>query len=85
MIWLFRFLLVVLLLLATDITYGLLGILLSRFRYGKHPWLHRSGLRLLAMSELFGKRLLPGRCELCCSVDQCGNWTCEKYHKDPRR
>jgi len=85
MIWIFRILFVVLWLILYDFILGVTGLLFSRFSYARHPRLHKFGLRRLAMSELFGKKFLPHRCELCCSTEKCGNWTCEKYHQKVKK
>lgn len=76
MIWIARFVFVALIVVALDGLYALLGLLLSKFSYRRHPWLHRAGLRLMAMSSFTCKIVLPRRCELCCGVDKCRNWTC---------
>lgn len=75
MIWIARFILVLLFMVAYDALCALLGLLLSKFSLRRHPWLHCAGLRLLAMSSFTCKNVLPHRCELCCGVDKCRNWT----------
>lgn len=76
MIWIARLIFVFAFMVALDGLYALLGVLLSNFSYRKHPRLHRVGLRLMAMSTFTCKDVLPRRCELCCGVDKCRNWTC---------
>lgn len=87
MIWLVRLSFVLLFFAVLDVLYGLVGLALSKFPLRTHPRLHGAGLRLLAMSAIpyFYKHVLPRRCELCCGVDKCGNWTCpcySSYRKD---
>lgn len=87
MIWIARFFFCLGFITTLDLLYGLVGILLSKFPYRKHPRLHRVGLRLMAMSTFTCKDVLPRRCELCCGVDKCRNWTCpgqNAYAKNPR-
>lgn len=87
MIWIARFIFALGVLTALDLLYGLFGFLLSLFPYRKYPRLHRAGLRLLAMSMLTCKEVLPIRCQLCCGLDVCKNKTCPGqvfYDKNPR-
>lgn len=76
MIWIARLLFGFAFIIALDGLYALLGLLLSRFSYRCHPWLHRVGLYFLAMSPFTYERVLPRQCEMCCGVDKCPNWTC---------
>jgi hypothetical protein len=85
MIWIFRILFVIAFLMILDLLYGIVGLLLTRCRYDKHPKLHRFGLRLLAMSDFFNKRFLHRRCQLDCDNDKCGNWNCPRYCKEKNR
>lgn len=76
MIWIARFVFVIFFAVALDGLYALLGLLLSKFSFRKHPLLHRVGLHFMAMSYFTCDKALPRRCELCCGVDKCRNWTC---------
>lgn len=76
MIWFFRIIFILGYLVILDLFIGLLGLLLSLFSLRRYPRLHRAGLRLLAMSDLLGRRALPRRCQLVCGVDKCRNKTC---------
>ena len=87
MIWIGRIILALGFLSLLDFLHAVIGLLLSKFPYRKYPRLHRAGLRLMAMSPLTCNSALPRRCELCCGVDKCGNWSCPGqvfYEKDPR-
>lgn len=79
MIWIVRIIFVLAFLIVLDVLYGVAGLILSRFSLDKHPWLHRAGIRCLAMSEIFGKKIAPRRCQLDCGTAKCGNWTCSRY------
>lgn len=86
MIWVARLIYCFLLILIFEGVYALLGLLFTCFSYRKHPWLHRMGLFFLARSGFTYNRVLPRRCQMCCGVDRCRNWTCpgqEAYRKDP--
>lgn len=83
--WLSRILLALVLLCILDLLHGIVGLLLTRFHYDKHPKLHRIGLRLLAMSDFFNKKYLHRRCQLDCDYDKCGNWNCSRYCKEKNR
>lgn len=87
MIWIGRLIFALGILSLLDFLHAVIGLLLSKFPYKKHPRLHRAGLRLMAMSVLTCNSALPRRCELCCGVDECKNKTCPGqvfYDKNPR-
>ena len=88
MIWIARLVFVILFMIACDSLYALLGLLLSRFSYRRHPCLHSVGLFFLAISAFTYERVLPRRCEKCCGVDPCRCWTCpgqKAYAKKARQ
>ena len=87
MIWIARLIFVLGVLSLLDFLDAVIGLLLCKFSFRKHPRLHRVGLRLMAMSVLTCSSALPRCCELVCGVDDCGNWTCPGYqaqNKNPR-
>lgn len=63
-----------------DVCGLLLGLILIRFNR-----LHRFALRLLSMSLLYPKKLIPSRCCLDCEVADCRNWTCSSYHRSRKK
>lgn len=76
MIWIARLIFALGILSLLDFLHAVIGLLLSKFPYRMYPLLHRAGLRLMAMSSFTCKDVLPRRCEMCCGVDKCRNWTC---------
>lgn len=87
MIWIARLIFALGILSLLDFLYAVIGLLLIKFSYRKHPRLHRAGLRLMAMSLLTCNHALPRCCEMCCGVDECKNWSCPGqvfYKENPR-
>lgn len=66
---------ILLLFLVLDLFWILVGLILAHF-----DKTHAYGIRLLAMS-IFGCFLCPYVCIQDCTIE-CGNWTCDKYHKE---
>ena len=73
MIWIGRIILVILYMFFLDFMYGLIGLLIYRYKT-----LHRIGIFFMALSPLFCK-LIPSRCRMNCKSDKCINWTCPNY------